>query len=657
MATVVDQLITEYVARDKHTPVIERIAKAQERLGKTVLTAEQLRRRVEAATRAANKATETELKVSEKAEKVRTQEARTREVNARAMANEARARDLNARAMAREDAAQGRVTRSRANFISRFRNGLGSTRFDFGATSPLFSSFTRGGFAGGLGALSGAGLAGAGAGIGNLFSAGAGAIQQGISAVPGFLGSASQVAMERESRMARLVGLIGKQRAKGALSAADAVAAPSPFTTGQLADSAVQLEAFGVRAERALPIIGRLGTAMGATSEQLDMYTKSIGQLGTGNMIDSDVMAAMGLTRSDFSQKGIKFDGNGKLESSAEEALDALDRIVKERYAGVLDTMADTAEAKKASLQDAGERAMAEVGKGIARYEGPFVDRVTRLLTGAVDSGVLAETVSRAVTSFQRLTGTGSDQGVARAASVVLTTVELVPEYIRIAIRNTQEWWRGMENGARRFGAIFAAQWKFGMQTAANVSQATSELLSSPMKLLSPLTATPHILGVMGRFQERQALSAGMRDTSLKAADLYSMVPPQYEKMPNAGKRQLEIEQKLLAAMRSPQSAAFPDGTGKFLTRPQMQDDEALEKIKRATEKTAKNTEPASLNDAIFGGSTKARAGISFADLAPRGKPVIKVMVGERSGRKMDEAVRDLVQEAVGQALRAAGVA
>lgn len=656
MPIVVDQLITEYIAKDRHTPVVERITKAQERLGKVVMSGEQLRRRIEAATRTGTKASEAALKISEKAEKVRTQEAKTREANARAMANEARARDTNARAMEREDKAQGRVTRSRANFMSRFRNGLGSTRFDFGAASPLFSSFTRGGLAGGLGALSGAGMAGAGMGISNMLSAGVGLVNQGISAVPGFLGNAAQTYMERESRQARLVGLIGKERAKGALSAAEAVAAPSPFTTGQLADAAVTLEAFGVRAERALPIIGRLGTAMGASTDQMQMYTKAIGQLGTGNMIDSDVMASMGLTRSDFAQQGVKFDENGKLESSAEEALLALDKIVKERYAGVLDTMADTAEAKSASLQDAGERAMAEVGKGVTRYQGPFMDRVTRLLTSAVDSGVLAETVSRSITSLQRLTGTGSDQGVARAASFVLTTVELVPEYIRIAIRNTQEWWRGMENGARRFGAIFAAQWQFGLQTAKNVSQATAELLGSPLKLLSPLTAAPHILGVMGRFQERQALSTGMRDTSLKAAELYGMMPPpSYEKMPDYGKRRQEVEQRLLAGMRNPQSSQFPDGTGKFLTRPQSQEEDKLEKIKNATEKTAQNTEP-SLNDAIFGGSTKARRGISFADLAPRGKPVIKVTIGERSGRKMDELVQEIAMEAVSQALRMAGV-
>lgn len=653
MGRIVDEIVSIYIAEDKHSATAEKIARAQERAARV----EEKLQKQRAATANAERSL---LRVKEQGERVAsasatraTREANQRAAVARAILAETRATEALTRAQERQARAASSPT-----FASRFRNGFGSTRFDFGAASPLFSSFSRGGVAGGLGAITAAGLAGGVAGAGNLFSAGAGMIGQGLSAIPGFAGSAVNAAQTRQSREARLRGLIGPGRAAGALRAAEGVAAPSPFTTGEMADAAVQLEAFGVRADRALPIIGRLGTAMGAGAEQLQMYTKAIGELGTGNMIDKDVLAAMGLTRADFAAQGIQFDGNGALLSSAEETLTALDNIVKTRFSKVIDEMANTMESKRASLSDAGEKAMVAIGNGIARAEGPFVDRLTRLLTGAVDSGVLAESVNRSIDSLMKLTGTGTDAGMANFAAGILTAFETIPEYIRVALKNGQEFWMMMKGEALQFGATLSAAITYGLKTAQNAIAGAAGITANPLELLKPGEIARRLMSAGQNFNAQQSVASGAFQNSVSAASLYSY-SPQYAQMPDFGKRQAEIAARLQAGMSSATTPGFPNVDGNFLTRGSSPQASAMEAIAKNTAETADNTGKAvDIQRVLFGGADRAGSGIEIASLSSRagggrGGSVNVRLSGAASS--MERALVDLINEVFPQVLRAHG--
>ncbi len=621
MPTTVDEFLTIYTAVDKHTPVAKGIAQAQMQLGKGIVDTTRVRQASEKILLQESKAMERSLKLQAQAAKTAREEYNERSAAARAITAEARAHDVLTRAQEKQE----RATRQLSN-ARKFANGFGSTRLNFGAASPLISSLTRGGVAGGLGALTatgiGAGISGLGA-IKNAAMSGAQSLLGGAGTMlMGLGGQAQEASIDASSRQGRLTAILrNAQMAAQVLKQAEAVAAPSTATTKQMADAATTLEAFGVNSLRVLPIIGKLATAMGAGEEQMQMYSRAVGQLGTGNMIDADVMAAMGLQRRDFASQGIKFDGNGKLLSSAEESLGALERIVNDRFGGIFEQMANTPEAKRASLEDAGQKALRIIGDGMLKTQGPLVDALTKTLNAAVDSGVLAEVVGRASGDIFKALNLGDQQdAITGIMARVLAFAEVVPgnlarglafvkDFTLAAINNVSEFFRMAESQAERFMARISLMIAMG----STLTQGIQKALENPLMSTQIMASTFKDINTMG----------AVGDMVGSAVPGYS---PRYQSMPSApsfsavtGDRIAGIEARLRTSMMQP-GAGIADASGEsFLRRAQSPDAEnevkdKLDKIATATEKTAKNTDP-SIADAVFGGGSRARSAFSFADV------------------------------------------
>lgn len=619
MATTVDELITIYKAVDQHTPIAKGIAQAQMQMGKGIVDTTRAREAGQRILSQEVRLLQQELKLDQQLAKTKKEEANERTAAARAQSAELRVTEQLTRAQERQE----RSTRA-LGAARKFANGFGSTRLNFGAASPLISSFTRGGLAGGLGALTatglGAGMAGIGAlrnaamtGVGNLLG-GAG---QGLMGIGGMAEEASIAASSRQARLTAI--LRNAQTAAQVLKQAEAVAAPSTATTKQLADAATTLEAFGVNSLRVLPIIGKLATAMGAGEEQMQMYSRAVGQLGTGNMIDADVMAAMGLQRRDFASKGIKFDGNGKLLSTAEESLRALERIVNERFGNIFEQMASTPEAKRASLEDAGQRALRIIGDGMLKAQGPIGDAITKSLNAAVDSGVLAEVVSRATGDiFNALNLGGQGDAITGIMARVLAFAEVVPgnlargiaflkDFTLAAINNVSEFFKMSEDRIGRFMARISLMTQAGQMLSEGIQSA----------LENPFGASKILANTFGDIN----MMSGAADMAASASPGYN---PQYKSLPSlpnmsgaSAGRIAEIEARLRKQMTQP-GAGITDGSGQsFLRRAivpeaEKQTDAKLKRIADATEQTAKNTD-VNITEAIFGG--KRSKGISYADV------------------------------------------
>lgn len=652
MPTTVDEFLTIYKAVDQHTPVAKGIAQAQMQLGKGIVDTSRVRQASEKILLQESKAMERSLKLQQQAAKASREEYNERSAAARALTAEARAHEVLTRAQERQE----RSTRA-LGAARRFANGFGSTRLNFGAASPLISSFTRGGVAGGLGALAatgiGAGISGLGAlrnatmsGMGNLLG-GAG------DGLMGLGGQAMSASMDASSRQGRLTAILrNAQMAASVLKQAEAVAAPSTATTKQMADAATTLEAFGVNSLRVLPIIGKLATAMGAGEEQMQMYSRAVGQLGTGNMIDADVMAAMGLQRRDFAAQGIQFDGNGKLLSTAEEALTALERIVNDRFGNIFEQMANTPEAKRASLEDAGQKALRIIGDGMLKTQGPLADALTKNLNAAVDSGVLAEVVGRATGDIFKALNLG-EQGdaVTGIMARVLAFAEVVPgnlakgiaflkDFTLAAISNVSEFFKVAESQADKFMARLSLM----MVAGSALTEGIQKALENPMGATQIMASTFRDINTMG----------AAADMASSAFPTYS---PAYKSLPSmpsfssvSGGRIAEIEARLRSSMGGTAGIADASGQG-FLRRalePEAgkQVDEKLGKIADATERTAKNTE-VSLQDAVFGGGSRARSAFSFADVmgGGAGRAGGITIKTDRAASTLQQALLEVLQE------------
>jgi hypothetical protein len=647
MATTVDELITIYKAVDQHTPVAKGIAQTQMQMGRGMVDTARIRQQGERVLQNEIRTLQQSLKLQTQVVRLSKEESNERAAAMRAISAETRAREALTRAQEREERSTRQLSAAR-----KFAQGFGSTRLNFGAASPLISSFTRGGLAGGLGALTATGLGAGMAGIASLKSAlmsGAGNALGGAGQGLLSLGQLAEgAAIEASSRQGRLTAILKNATlAAQVLKQAESVAAPSTATTKQLADAATTLEAFGVNSLRVLPIIGKLATAMGAGEEQMQMYSRAVGQLGTGNMIDADVMAAMGLQRRDFAQQGIQFDGNGKLLSSAEQALTALERIVNERFGNIFEQMANTPEAKRASLEDAGQRALKIIGEGMLRTQGPLVDALTKNLNAAVDSGVLAEVVSRATGDiFKALNLGGQGDAVTGIMARVLAFAEVVPgnlakglaflkDFTLAAINNVSEFFKMAEDRVGRFMARIALMTQAGEMLSGGIQKA----LENPFASTKILAST---------FADINAMNSAAN----MAASASPGYTPQYKNLPTLpsfagmdGSRVAEIEARLRKQMTAaPGGITDASGQG-FLRRGlggAVEADKAvtdkLSKIAEATETTAKNTMP-DLMESVFGG--KRSKGISYADV-----------LGGSAGRGGAIQIRtDKAESTLGQAL------
>jgi hypothetical protein len=183
------------------------------------------------------------------------------------------------------------------------------------------------------------------------------------------------------------------------------------------------------------------------------------------------------------------------------------------------------------------------------------------------------------------------------------------------------------------------------VSAAGTLSQGIQKALENPFAATSILAST---------FAEVNAMGSAA-DMAMSASPAYA---PQYKALPglpqmngvDAG-RVAEIEARLRKSMMAP-SAGITDASGQgFLRRAQMPEAEKtvaekLSKIADNTEKTAKNTE-VNISEAIFGGGSRARKGLSFADVmgGSAGRAGGITIRTDKAASTLQQALLEVLQE------------
>ena len=235
--------------------------------------------------------------------------------------------------------------------------------------------------------------------------------------------STVQAAFNFEELQGRLSALKGPAKANDILDFVRKLAEPSNFTTDQLANSAVQLEAFGLNAKRILPTIAQLGMAFGADAEKLRLLTDMFGRLSQGQLPDVQVMAQFGLSKSKLMKEGIKFDSQGSLVSSTREVFVAIEKIVNREYNKIFETMANTGNAKLASVTDVFERLKIQVGNSLMDVAKNSLNSLAGLLSAIERTGILEKVAQTMILPFQALANvfTGKDKSVGNIQQTMAT--------------------------------------------------------------------------------------------------------------------------------------------------------------------------------------------------------------------------------------------
>ncbi|GEM_PF-7052003 len=423
-----------------------------------------------------------------------------------------------------------------------------------------------------------------------------GALGAGAGVVGGVFGGAAVTAAlgyaELEARLKAVTG--SAETAARKLQYAQAVANPSNFTFTQLANATVTLEAFGVNAERALGTVARLGMAFGAGDEQLQMLVRALGDISAGSFPEKDVMASFGLNRQMFAEQGIEFDGQGQLQSSAVETLEALERIVLQRYGGIFDEMADTPGAKVASLQDGWEKLLRVIGDGVLERAGPSLEYLSRLINGLTGSDVLFETVERFNAGLARLFNFTPGEGLIRFLAGTLSIIGTLPDYIKAVYDNANAMFGNAISNIREY-----------FREAGDWLSSWVSLFKDNMAIMGQAW---HLLlerDIAGAIEKLGQLSATPTDPVFPAA--INPLTQGTQPLPNLMGQSQEYFERIMAAMK-PTDADVPEARGPFLLREVDATRDSLEKIERNTRDTA---DAITLRRQAMGGGEMGRLGVT----------------------------------------------
>lgn len=229
-------------------------------------------------------------------------------------------------------------------------------------------------------------LAAAGGAVVLSFAAVAATMATATASVIAFANESRSAGVEYESMVARLEAITkSSKRTQEILALAREQALPSKFTTKQMEEASVALASYGLNVERTLPIIAKLGQALGADNARMGLYLTAFSQLKSGQMPDIQSLSAMSISRSDLKKKGIKFDGSTLL-SSTEEVMVAMEKIVNEKFGNIFEKTKDTTESMAASFQDAMEKIQRSIGMVVNDALKPFIKSFGSLMSSIAES-------------------------------------------------------------------------------------------------------------------------------------------------------------------------------------------------------------------------------------------------------------------------------
>lgn len=450
-----------------------------------------------------------------------------------------------------------------------------------------------------------------------------GAVNDAFGAARGFISDLIGPAVGFEALNNRLESVVGSaEDAARILKFVDQVAAPSNLTSKQLSEASVMLEAFGVKAERNLPTLARLAMAFNLGQEQIDMFARGLGDLATGKFPEADVLAAVGLNRDMFREKGIKFDNSGQLLSSAEETFAALEMIVNERYGNIFDKMKDTYSAKLSSLEDVTERFKRIIGEGVLSVAAPWIDQLSGVMQAVEASGVLRDTVSQAGAGLSNLLGAGADQNtVVTLVSGLLSIVSQLPDAIgkvggaishafQVTKNNALVGINMMLVGIGEIMTFASNQGTLVIDALVSLSEgriADARSLLQDMKSQAAIDRLSSAAMIAGA-------SVGMQE--------YNFKPYEFDLLKN----QKAFADRIGAVPAA--SMNVPEGRGDFLARRSSKVEEALDEIATETAATARHTgkmaEPLSMRRQITGGGDNMQIGATRAELFGGGGEYIR---------------------------------
>ena len=190
-------------------------------------------------------------------------------------------------------------------------------------------------------------------------------------------------------------------------------AAETPFEFQNILRANNQLRAFGFTAEESLQVLERVGNTVAAfgdfSQQKIDQVVLALGRLkGGGRSVGEtfETLRRFGISQNQLEQFGVEFSKGGKLLSSTDRVIEAVLRVMDQKFTGMMKKLNDTISGQVSNMKDLFFQFFAELGgPGAEKFKNAlkFVNSLLERLVKTVREFRQSAGMQRLSESFERI--------------------------------------------------------------------------------------------------------------------------------------------------------------------------------------------------------------------------------------------------------------
>jgi hypothetical protein len=216
-----------------------------------------------------------------------------------------------------------------------------------------------------------------------------GNIATGLASLPGAINNlvaplrqpitlaADMEALETSFQALLKSGDAAKSMVKDLMAFADA----TPFDPVPVAQTGKQLLAFGFAAKQVKPLLKDIGDLAAAMEKPIEEVGGAFGRLKAGQFGEAfERFRSFGISMQDLTGAGLEFDKSGSFQGSAEQAMEAIRKIIQQKFGGGMDALSRTAKGLFSTLMGYWDALQRAFGKPIMQSLKPAITAATDLL-------------------------------------------------------------------------------------------------------------------------------------------------------------------------------------------------------------------------------------------------------------------------------------
>lgn len=165
-------------------------------------------------------------------------------------------------------------------------------------------------------------------------------------------------------------------------------AAVTPFHMDEVVRASLVMESFGLNSKTYLKDIADLTAAFPHTN--IDIVARAIGRIKSGDFGEAlERMRDFGISSIMLREKGINFSGAGQVQNSAQELLDAVIGIIRERFGGLSDELGKTLFGRISTLIDNLRQSGRQLASGVFTPVKDAVEQIIAVIQRLQTDGTL----------------------------------------------------------------------------------------------------------------------------------------------------------------------------------------------------------------------------------------------------------------------------